>query len=245
MEIWKDIPEYNGIYQVSSIGRVRTIKRTFIRSNGSPFTQKEKIKNVFIGRDGYIRVSLSKESKTYTKLVHQLIAMAFLNHKPNGHNLVVDHIDYNKLNNQIDNLQLITNRENCTKDMFRHNYTSDEIGVTLHKNSGKWHARIRKSKGKGIYLGSFDCEKEASKYYKMALDSINNATKIKIKKANFKSKYKGVYFDTYKGKKYFIAKYWKDKKTYHIGSFKTELEAHKARLSFMESILSTQSQIKI
>jgi hypothetical protein len=105
MEVWKDVPNYVGLYKVSNIGRVKSAINGFIRV----------LKPGVDGR-GYYTVALTKSGKAKTFKVHQLVAMAFLNHVPCGYILVVDHIDNNKLNNNLENLQLITQSENCTKD---------------------------------------------------------------------------------------------------------------------------------
>jgi hypothetical protein len=107
-EGWVDIPEYEGRYQVSTHGRVKS----FTAYKDGLIKKQEKI------RGGYLAVKLVKEYKgkarTYT--VHQLVAMAFFNHKPNGHTLVVDHIDNNRTNNKVWNLQVITHGQNLFKD---------------------------------------------------------------------------------------------------------------------------------
>ena len=93
--------------------------------------------------------------------------MAFLNHKPCGHKMVVDHIDNNKLNDKLYNLQVITNRENVSKDKKGGN--SKYIGV--HKEKNKFRAAIRRD-GKIKYLGLFTDEKEAAKAYQNELNKI-------------------------------------------------------------------------
>ena len=92
MEIWKEIKGYEG-YEVSNLGRVKSLKR------------KKEIFFLFV-RDGggYLQVVLCKNTKTKTKKVHKLVAIMFLNHKPSGYKLVVDHIDNNKLNNKTINI---------------------------------------------------------------------------------------------------------------------------------------------
>jgi hypothetical protein len=96
-EIWKDIDGYDGDYQVSTFGRVKSFK--FDKVNG-------KILNLGMFKAGYYYVTLYKikQSKKYT--IHRLVALAFI---PNPDNLLeVDHIDKNKLNNHVLNLRWVS-----------------------------------------------------------------------------------------------------------------------------------------
>jgi hypothetical protein len=95
-----------------------------------------------------------------------VIMMAFRDFKPCGNNLVVDHIDNNCNNDILDNLQIISNRENASKD--RKGYFSKYVGVTMNNRIGKFQSQIY-FKNKLIYLGLFQSEEEASETYKIAL----------------------------------------------------------------------------
>ena len=83
--------------------------------------------------------------------------------------MIVDHIDNNKTNNTLSNLQVITNRENCSKD--KKDGTSMFTGVSWHKNVKKWCATIHMN-GKSNHLGYFVDEIEAAKEYQLALKSL-------------------------------------------------------------------------
>jgi hypothetical protein len=127
-EFWKDIPNYKGLYKVSNLGRVKSLERKIMRRNGRVQTVAEKIlKNK---ETKYLSVSLCKDNNVKTAHIHKLVAMAFLGHVPNGHKLVVDHIDNDRLNNNVDNLQLISHRENSSKDKTG---TSKYTGVSWNK----------------------------------------------------------------------------------------------------------------
>jgi hypothetical protein len=162
-EIWKDIPRYKGLYQVSNLGNVKSLPREVCNYRGC-FISKEKFLKQRISKNYH-----SVRIKNKTIRVHQLVAMAFLNHTPCGHKLVVDHINHNKLDNRLENLQLITNRENCSKDVK--NKTSKYTGVSWDSNRKKWQVGI-KINGKRYALGRFNCEEEASQVYKNKLKEI-------------------------------------------------------------------------
>lgn len=160
VEIWKDIPEYND-YQVSNIGRVKSLK-----------FGKERILKSGICGNGYYMVILYKNKKKIHFKVHQLIAMAFLNHIPDGTNkIVVDHINENKLDNRLENLQLISNRENTVRSLTGV-YSSTYTGVCWYKRYNKWKSKIQINK-KTINLGYFEDEYEASETYQKALKNIH------------------------------------------------------------------------
>lgn len=111
-EIWKDIVGYEGLYQVSSFGRVKSLSRTIQCKNNrrcSPYTisVKEKIRKCYYDKkDGYGHVSLSNTGNSMRFPLHRLVALAFLEN-PNGYP-VVNHKDENPSNNNVDNLEWCT-----------------------------------------------------------------------------------------------------------------------------------------
>jgi hypothetical protein len=157
-EVWKDIPNYEGLYQVSNLGRVRIFKngKYSIRKNGTS--------------RGYLNITLSLNRTRKTFLVHKLVAICFLNHVPDGtQKLVVDHINDNARDNRLENLQVITSRENVCKKQG--NYTSKYKGVCWHKATRKWRAKLS-VKYKSYWLGVFNTEEEASEVYQNKLKEI-------------------------------------------------------------------------
>jgi hypothetical protein len=158
MEVWADIPNYEG-YQVSNLGRVKSLKYG-----------KERILKIGTNNHGYYYVVLYIKNSTKNKTVHQLVAMAFLNHTPNGHTLVVDHINNDKTDNTLGNLQIITSRENTSKDRKG---ISKHTGVNWSKERKKWRTQI-KINGKYKHLGYFNCEEDAAYAYLLKLREINN-----------------------------------------------------------------------
>lgn len=158
-EEFRDIPGYEGIYQVSNLGRVKSLSR--IDSTGR--RQKERILKAANTR-GYLIVTLSGK-RFYA---HQLVAIAFLNHTIDGHKIVVDHIDHDKTNNNVSNLRLVTHRENLSHRKKKG--TSKYTGVSKHGN--KWASKIS-VEGELIYLGLFDTELLAHEAYQNKLKIVN------------------------------------------------------------------------
>lgn len=165
MENWKDVPKYEGLYQVSDYGNVRSLDRLLVYNNGR--TQNRKGSNLKPAlSSNYLTVVLMNNAKRQTYGVHVLVAMAFLGHERCGHKLVVDHINENKIDNKLSNLQIITSRSNCSKS------TSKKIKGAFEQPNGKWQSAIS-IKGKSIYLGQFDTQLEASIIYHNTLDQLS------------------------------------------------------------------------
>jgi hypothetical protein len=174
-EIWKDVPEYEGIYKVSNLGNIYT------------YYQDRILKN-HIQSNGYYFVHLFKNKKHKSQRIHVLVAMAFLNHIPNKQNLVVDHIDNDKTNNKLSNLQILSQRENTNKSMKIG--ASGYRGVVYTSINNKWQVRIRVL-NKKIHIKYFtdiekasDCYNEITKivdeakHNKLTLDEIKELIKI-------------------------------------------------------------------
>lgn len=120
-EIWKDIEGYEKLYQVSNLGRVKSLK-----------FGKERILKAIKGKDGYLRISFCKERKIKTFLVHRLVAFAFI---PNPDNLPqVNHLDENKQNNISSNLEFCDAKYNI--NYGTHNKRQSESN-TNHPSKSK------------------------------------------------------------------------------------------------------------
>ena len=170
-EFWKDVPNYEGLYQVSNLGNVKSLTR-FKMSGGNKASVKGRIlkgRQTGRKRDAYLAVLLCDNTHRKEYKIHQLVAMAFLNHTPNGNKLVVDHINDNKLDNRLENLQIVTNRENTCKTQG--NYSSQYKGVGWYKRDSKWRAMIMINK-KQYHLGYFNCELAAGLAYQNKLKEI-------------------------------------------------------------------------
>ena len=158
MEEFRNIKGYEGIYQVSNLGRVKSLK-----------CGKERILKAADNGHGYGIVTFLKDGERKMRTVHQLVAEYFLGHTPCGFKLVVNHIDFDKTNNKVSNLEIITNRQNT--DLKHIKRSSKFVGVIWKKAAKKWMAYIEIS-GKQKHLGYFKCELSASNAYQTALKEI-------------------------------------------------------------------------
>lgn len=121
-EIWRDVIGYEGLYQVSNLGRVKALPKRGHKS----LIMKQTIK-----KDGYIRIQLSKDAKSSCLYVHRLVADAFLPKTPEKSE--VNHIDGNKSNNALFNLEWVTRSDNtkhALKTGLRTNPTKGKFGST-------------------------------------------------------------------------------------------------------------------
>tara|TARA_R110002020_G_scaffold318905_12_gene534589 strand:- start:1304 stop:1816 length:513 start_codon:yes stop_codon:yes gene_type:complete len=165
MEIWRDVKGFEGIYQVSNYGRVKSLDKE-VRNNRATFIRKGRILKPAPNTKGYLTVVLCDKGNNKTFKIHKLVAIAFLNHKPCGMDEVIDHINEDKTDNRSWNLRKTSNRENLSRSYK--NASSKYTGVSWIKNRNKWKACIHLN-GKNYHLGNYDNEYEASKAYKNAL----------------------------------------------------------------------------
>lgn len=114
MEEWRDIEGYEGFYQVSDFGNVKSLERIWYstdkKGNKKKCSNKEMILKPANNGNGYLVVNLSYRQKTKMFLVHRLVAKAFIKNPENK--AQVNHIDENKSNNNVKNLEWVTPREN-------------------------------------------------------------------------------------------------------------------------------------
>lgn len=112
-EIWKDIEGYEGYYQISSCGRVKSLERDVFRKDGTfQRRKKETIKANKINSDGYYQTTLSVNGIDRSYRVHDLVARAFIEIPESYEKLEVNHIDCDRKNNNVDNLEWKTHKEN-------------------------------------------------------------------------------------------------------------------------------------
>lgn len=154
-EIWRDIKDYEGLYQVSNMGRVKSLGRWSNRQKNGvsfPYFIKEKIlKNRKI-KGGYYIVGLCKDKISKDYRVSRLVAEAFI---PNPDNkLFVDHIDTNPLNNFSNNLRWVTQKENMNNPLTLVKMSNSHKGRTLSEETRKKLSEANKGKTTHM-LGKF------------------------------------------------------------------------------------------
>lgn len=158
MEIWKDVKGYEGIYSVSNTSKIRSEERI------SPIGRKLKGKEMKqrVSNDGYVRMKLYKNSKQSTYYLHRLIMIAFLGDSE----LDVNHIDGDKTNNSLSNLEYLTRSENH-KHAFRMGLRKitesqkDKIRGNLNSTHKKQMKKVFDSKIKK----TFESIKQAAEFY--------------------------------------------------------------------------------
>ena len=168
-EVWKDIKGYEGIYQISNYGRVKSLTRVVKGKNNSKRKLSEKIMIPGLDGSGYEIITLRGESQRAFH-IHHLVWDSFRIQKRQGRKVQVDHVDGDKRNNSINNLQLLNNRQNVSK--YHKERRELPTGVEYYnKKKKRVRARIYID-GKYKHLGCFDNITQASNAYQKALRGI-------------------------------------------------------------------------
>ena len=141
MEQWKDIKGYEGMYQVSNYGRVKSLPRKRINGTGF-YIQKERILSLQIKTKRYYGVGLMKDGVHKNFLVHRLVADAFVEN-PNNYDQV-NHIDCNRLNNKVENLEWCTAETNL-EHALKNGLLTKAKGRKLSKEECKKISERRKN----------------------------------------------------------------------------------------------------
>lgn len=164
-EVWKVYPKYPWI-EASNLGRVRTKDRTVIRSDGRKQFVKGRVLKQWKSNSGYMLVSFCANGKQVKLLVHRIIAITFI---PNPNNYPeVNHIDCDRANNRLDNLEWCTHQENITY--------SNKLGHLVNNNPGKPVIAINPETSEVFF---FESQHEAARQLRVSVGNMNSVIKGK------------------------------------------------------------------
>ena len=168
IEVWKDIPEYENLYQVSNLGRVRSLDRIVYNNGGEELRKGTILKGGKTSRNSnYHYVGLSKDGKVTNKYIHRLVAEAFI---PNPENKpTVDHLNRDTSNNTLENIRWATYDEQATN---RNNTNIQNRKAINIEYSGE--------------VITFNSQTECAKYFNITKNRVNELFKGK------RSEYKGI-----------------------------------------------------
>lgn len=178
-EIWRNIKGYEGFYQVSNLGRIKSIERHVITKHGKKLPIKEKIIKQRTTNCGYKRVELNKNGKGKSYNVHRLVAQTFL--KDFVENLQVNHKNGIKSDNNVFNLEMVTAKENQW-----HSYHVLKTTPSMQGHFGSNHVRSLKVKQydkQGNYIKTWDSIIEAAHEVNVAPCCISNTCSNRRKTA--------------------------------------------------------------
>ncbi len=167
-EIWKSILGYEGLYEVSNFGRIKSLPRSWVAGKGFKMSHAGKILSLSKDKDGYKVVGLHKNKVGKNYKVHRLVVCSF---RGLSDKFLIDHKDGDKSNNNLDNLRECTHRENQSFDNCKRRRSSKYRGESWHIRKNKWCAMIGIN-GKQKHLGTFLLEEHASDAYQKALKEL-------------------------------------------------------------------------
>lgn len=175
-EEWRPVKGFEGIYEVSNLGRVRGIDRKIVLKTGRVMPWKGRERKKVLDHRGYLRVMLSNgEKREHSRLVHRMVAEAFI---PNPGNLPeVNHKDENKTNNRVDNLEWCTHRANS-----RYGSRGARIGAWHLQNSPR-RTPINQLDMDGNYLQTFPSQGQAARQVNGSQGTIHMALSGRRKSA--------------------------------------------------------------
>lgn len=162
-EIWKDIPGYEGFYQASNLGRVKSVTRIITDKHGILRKLYGTILHQYIGTNKYYQVNLSVNGKMKTEKVHKLIGLAFL--PKENPTYEINHKDENKLNNKANNLE----------------WCSRSYNMLYNDNFKKLYKKVYKMSLENKFLQSYESLKDAANKNNCEKSGISACCNGKIK----------------------------------------------------------------
>ena len=179
-EIWKDIEGYNGLYQISTLGRIKSLDRK-VFNNGTFQLIKGKILNPCNNGNNYLYINLCKNSEIKRVAIHRLVAQAFIDNQNNF--TQVNHKDENKINNCVDNLEWCSPKYNANYGT-RNKRMKDNI-------IKKYSKKVIQYDLDGNFIREFNSIEDTAKHFNVTSQSINRCCKGKLKRCkNYIFKFK-------------------------------------------------------
>ena len=181
-EIWKDIPNYIGYYQVSNMGRIRSVDR-YVKVNGKTIFLKGKVKKQYKTKKGYLTINLSKDGVTNTMFSHVVVLTSFVQ-RPKGLNQI-NHKDENKENNRLENLEYCNN-------VYNQNYGSCSVNKSKSTiNDKRKSKQVIQFTKDGTFIKEFPSLREVERTFGFQHGHIRDACNEKLHTAyGYKWKWK-------------------------------------------------------
>lgn len=168
-EIWKDVIGFEGLYQVSNFGRVKSLERY---TENRHIHVKEKILKQGKNSNNYYMVVLCKKSKKFSKKVHRLVAEAFIpnpENKPNVNHKKI--VTKDICDNRVDNLEWVTDLENVRYSMKLKNFVNPPTWYGKDNNASK---RIYQFTKNGEFMKEWSCVREVCEHFNIERHSLRN-----------------------------------------------------------------------
>lgn len=153
-EVWVNIPSYEGLYEASNLGNIRSVARIINGRNKPSVVLSPCLRN------DYLRVRLFKDNGAKMFVVHRLVMLSFVGESK----LTVDHINGKKNDNRLSNLRYCSHRNNCIYARSKMEHSSKYVGVSWDKRRKNWRAVIHIN-NKFFQLGAFNSEEAAKAAY--------------------------------------------------------------------------------
>lgn len=120
-EVWKPVQGYEGLYEISNLGRLKSPQKVVNGKEGRLHTLKERMLNPRVNQTGYYHTALYKNGKPKWYTVHRMVALSWIDNPENKPH--INHKDSNRLNNRVDNLEWCTHGENMKHGFLYGNKT--------------------------------------------------------------------------------------------------------------------------
>lgn len=182
-EIWKYVPGFENMYQVSNLGKVRSCDRTITCCNKNSYQIKGQEMSLNDNGHGYLFIHLSKNNHRQKFYIHRLVMLTFVGECPFGYE--IDHINGNKADNRLCNLRYVTHKENINNPI-----TLIRNKIAAQKNVRKYYKPVLMYDNDGNFICEFESVKACSNYFGMKNTAAATYIKYKCRCRGYWLKYK-------------------------------------------------------